>query len=897
MKTIFWFIGLFGVTCLMRLFGQTPVPYEIPGLGLSDAQLDGDYEHQSKISIGHGYGLTTTAPGTDSWFRSGQEVHIYPETHLRGEVHANIVEYPIHLKWYAPSTTPGVAIRYKKLELGFSLPAGIIAEINNFVNHTGITPTLNPFNPSEVDVFAVFEKRDAAGNWQWYEQINGFYYNEFIRVINDPLDTSAASQYWQKDTTSCPFRIRYAPPQVGEWRVRAFANIIGHTTVYQSAFVMFKVVDTGADPYVRVSSNKRYLQKGNDSFFPIGANISWPDYELASWTTKLVPPVCFTDYLSDIEHYSSLGANYFRMILCPWSQDIEFESVGDYSNRLNRAWEVDRIVEKAEERDMYINFNTLVHYPLEAASTYAYFHWDWYDHTSDLIAPCYSFPWDSGFCYHKDLNLNNPVDFLTDSSAKYFYRNKLRYIAARYGYSTAIISFELISEINNIGMAHSYVNNNGYCYKIEPIISPYRTDYSVRQATTSWHNEMSSFLKSIGLKQLISVNYTGFTKWPFSTDEMYRGYMMPDQSFALNTVDLISYNYYSNEIKRGVKLTENYYENVYNYEKAFIHAELGSNNSPGPDDCDQGATLLIDFFTAAFSGMYGSGMMWNNLNKDSGPFSNRFTVLKNFMSGIDMSDSWFPSYATHSSQKVYANYLIEENFEMRIMGTIVNNTFNWYSMADNNSSSCASKSDDTPNNDFIPGNCQSVDNSVSSNLFIDVSQNPSFNHNGEKYTIEYYDAITGGYIGSSEDKVNTSKLKVNFPSLSGYRPIILFKAYRKNSSFMPLHNENEMVKIQLESDQNVEIADSFLNQPSSKINFFFDVYPNPASMVINIETPVDASEFNYQITDIQGRIVLKGRVSSGVHQVDISGLVNGIYTVVLSSENEYKFIRRLVVVK
>ncbi len=878
MKTIFWFIGLFGVTCIMRLFGQTPVPYEIPGLGLSDAQLEGDYEHQSKISIGHGYGLTTTAPGTDSWFRSGQEVHIYPETHLRGEVHANIVEYPIHLKWYAPSTTPGVAIRYKKLELGFSLPAGIIAEINNFVNHTGITPTLNPFNPSEVDVFAVFEKRDAAGNWQWYEQINGFYYNEFIRVINDPLDTSAASQYWQKDTTSCPFRIRYAPPQVGEWRVRAFANIIGHTTVYQSAFVMFKVVDTGADPYVTVGSNKRYLTINDETFFPIGINLPWPEKLLGDdpYTGKIVHPQQFVEYLDRLTHFKTKGINYFRMMIAPWNLEIEFEKINDYSERMHCAWETDRILERADSLNLKIHFNMMAHYPFEILSTYYFFYWDWSPHNSPVYTTgnCSSNPKDSGYCYQRDLGLTYPEEFLSNSAAKAFYKNRLRYMIARYGYSTEIAIFELISEMNNIGQSY-HINCSPVKYK------PYETSASLRQYVKDWNYEMLGYLKSIGTKQLLAVNYTG--KDGTGDGIVDGGNAFPDNSFDLSYVDVACYNHYSNETSRGEKLKSHADEIG---DKPVFHSEIGGGGIEYPGNatgCDNGATTLIDFYTSTFSGLMGTGLVWNS-TQVTPPVPDRFLKLANFIGGIDFNqENWLPGYSAREGTgegKAYVSFLKETIGNPRVIGVLVNNTYNWYSMA-------------------IPGTPCSLVPPSDNNLHItEVVEDKPFHRieinigvSKEKFRTDWYDAYTGYWLGYEIDKTSSGGiLRLEYPDLDyTYHPIALFKIIKKDEPIFiqPLNQIQEANSSLQETATNTivknEISEIYISpEPVANVS----AYPNPTMGITKLLIHPELLGNMWFLSDIYGRILMHGVATSTDYEFDFSSFSKGVYLFKVLTKNE-----------
>jgi hypothetical protein len=72
-----------------------------------------------------------------------------------------------------------------------------------------------------------------------------------------------------------------------------------------------------------------------------------------------------------------------------------------------------------------------------------------------------------------------PTEFFTLRSARDKYKNKLRYVVARWGYSTNIAAFEFFNEIDNAAF-------NG----ADSILIPHA-------AITQWHDEMSRYLKDI----------------------------------------------------------------------------------------------------------------------------------------------------------------------------------------------------------------------------------------------------------------------------------------------------------------------------------------------------------------------------------------------------------------
>jgi hypothetical protein len=70
------------------------------------------------------------------------------------------------------------------------------------------------------------------------------------------------------------------------------------------------------------------------------------------------------------------------------------------------------------------------------------------------------------------------------------------------------------------------------------------------------------------------------------------------------------------------------------------------------------------------------------------------------------------------------------------------------------------------------------------------------------------------------------------------------------------------------------------------------VYPNPASGWINIQTEFNASAQNppFHILDMQGKQVMREKLSGPVMRVDVSGLQRGMYVLQLSGGEVKKFV-------
>ena len=60
------------------------------------------------------------------------------------------------------------------------------------------------------------------------------------------------------------------------------------------------------------------------------------------------------------------------------------------------------------------------------------------------------------------------------------------------------------------------------------------------------------------------------------------------------------------------------------------------------------------------------------------------------------------------------------------------------------------------------------------------------------------------------------------------------------------------------------------------------IYPNPTKSLINIELKIDA---NYHLTNVFGQEVKGGTLSSGINEMDLSFLTNGLYLLKFESED------------
>ena len=89
----------------------------------------------------------------------------------------------------------------------------------------------------------------------------------------------------------------------------------------------------------------------------------------------------------------------------------------------------------------------------------------------------------------------------------------------------------------------------------------------------------------------------------------------------------------------------------------------------------------------------------------------------------------------------------------------------------------------------------------------------------------------------------------------------------------------------------MSVKSSISNSIESKIS----IYPNPASSLLTIESPID--NLVIEIFDLKGIKIISKRIASGRH-LDIANIDNGVYVImVLNQKNEVLHTERLVISK
>lgn len=248
------------------------------------------------------------------------------------------------------------------------------------------------------------------------------------------------------------WKARFLPQEKGKYTYN-FQLVSNRTQAVLSKPAVFTSVKTDKKGILHANDNWTFKFDDGTLFRGIGENLCWESR--ANDDSK------FFKALHEKEKYNyeyllpalvNHGGNYFRTWICSWNLPLDWKS-GFNNNRYTASDEyfnpsavkkMDRLANLSDSLGIYMMLTL-------GEGTH--------DHRNGRYA-------------------TSTPDFFINSQAKAQYRNRLRFIVARWGYSPAIGAWEFFNEIDNVQF-----RNAGNPIPAENIVQ--------------WHDEMSAYLKSI----------------------------------------------------------------------------------------------------------------------------------------------------------------------------------------------------------------------------------------------------------------------------------------------------------------------------------------------------------------------------------------------------------------
>ena len=270
----------------------------------------------------------------------------------------------------------------------------------------GVQVGKNPYDYDATRVEGVFVREGGREI-----TVDGFFGRSFNYAAgaNEFTETGAAG-----------FKIRFTPRQPGAWRfqVKVYEN---NSLTYSSPWTSFTCTpESGKKGFIRISTKESLFMEFEDGapFFPCGLNMAWPDKG------------GLDDYWRWLGKFKENGGNYIRVWTAPWSFELEWTDTGlkNYDLRQKQAAMLDELVSYAEREGIYIQLCLVPHVEFSTKNSPQ---WSKCPYNSANGGP-----------------LGRPQDFFTSIEARDIFKNKLRYIIARWGYSPSIFVWEVFNEVD-----------------------------------------------------------------------------------------------------------------------------------------------------------------------------------------------------------------------------------------------------------------------------------------------------------------------------------------------------------------------------------------------------------------------------------------------------------------
>lgn len=837
--------------------------------------------------------------------------------------------------------------RYEKLEFGVTLPENVQQKIDNFILQSG-SERINPYMDWEIRISVDFTHPQIPYDLT----VDAFYNKEYEAWMVDDipstvpegkyLDNFEGNNYtgfwnelggYNELPTDYPFLARFSPPKTGKWDCTVRMYLADET--YISEPFSFTVLESSNPGYVWVGDESRYFKLGNHGFYPVGANILWPTtedvennpgysdpelQELLKYTytdeqnqtktivlsedyRKLRPiPRVFDNYRELIGNIANGGGNFVRLIMNPVSLDIEYEKIGDYTDRLYIAQELDEVLEYCESRHVYIDWNMLIHYVLMPVNQ-----------------PGYTIAWNKkdewqqyDYCYGHLEGVDDPVDFFTNPLAKGYYKQRLRYILSRWGYSTNIALFELMSEINTgeifTGIPHSQIGPEH------------------AEIIEGWQQEMITYIKERynGATHMLAPSYAGLKlknddtfkdpRIEVMTSNVYPGL----KCYAKNWIDQIQKEYLNQSMEASNESTTYTAWKDGNIQYSFRKPFLMSEYNPTQETCDPNQVeVRRALWQSLFSGAAGA-LSWYSYQ--NGILFPEYQRVRDFSSNFDLDNGgWHPG----AMEMVNNNWIYQDDWardmdrydkgnnnqtnkadlmylrskdKTQAIGVITNKTYNIHSAYDEGCIDTMwarlSALDETDNHFINPAfERQSVKiNKIPSE--VNLSLNGMKNG---RYRIRYYrpDRL---WQWEEESYNNGPKVEIEYElddNPENY--IILFHAVFDPAFNLPLAEDSLVLERDPEAEYFESLQKKELRGESPTDDLEIVIYPVPATDGLEISCNPFERIIHVELLGADGKLIQKFNVIQHHSQLDISQLGKGVYTLKFHTSNgetrDHKFIK------
>jgi len=399
----------------------------------------------------------------------------------------------------------------------------------------------NPFDPDDISVSARFTSPSGKA-----VEVPGFLYQPFARRLenNTEVLTPSGPPHW---------RVRFSPLEVGTYTYTVTVKTpAGRASAKPGRF---RAAPPDRHGFVHVNPPNPYLEHSDGTpYFAVGENVCWYSHRGTF------------DYDLYFSRFKQHGMNYTRIWMSPWSVGIEWSNgkphygppteyagLGRYS--LQNAWRLDHILELARRNGIYVMICFICHGENRVhSSDPRQAMWPYNPYASANGGPC-----------------ADPQSFFSDPDAKRLFRQRLRYITARWAAYTSVLAWEFWNEVD--------------------IVDSYSSPSS-----TAWHQEMAKALRAMDpYRHPITTSFASTHGDP--------------SVWSLPEIEFTQSHYYGPNLERTIETAVR--DMMQRYRKPTLFGEFGADVHGRLDSEDpEGVHLHNGIWTAAMSGSMGTAMIW-----------------------------------------------------------------------------------------------------------------------------------------------------------------------------------------------------------------------------------------------------------------------------------------------
>jgi hypothetical protein len=298
---------------------------------------------------------------------------------------------------------------------------------------------------------------------QWTNPYRGDEIRLDLNVVSPGGNHAVVPAYFERGNSGAlsVWKARFTPSEAGEYTgVFVLINAGQQSASKKLAFAVSPSKQKG---FLHGADAWTFRFDDGEAFRGLGENIGWESRssdDSRYFRGLHENPRYNYEYL--LGRLATNGGNFFRTWMCPWNLPLEWKKISN-SNRYtdddgyfnaSAIQRMDQLVELAGSLNLYMMLT------LDNSVDFQGRSWQRSSYNRANGGPAAS-----------------TQEFFTDPRAKSQYKDRLRYLVARWGYSPHIAAWEFFNEIDNL------------MYGIQPRISD--------EIITAWHREMSDYLKSI----------------------------------------------------------------------------------------------------------------------------------------------------------------------------------------------------------------------------------------------------------------------------------------------------------------------------------------------------------------------------------------------------------------